>query len=565
MKIALVNTYDIMGGAAIACHRLFQGLRESGADCRLVVKNKKSANDSVICVTPEQNDDELADIAQAIDHFLDRYVTSNKTGISNTIFTPTHRGYDLSSVGFIRQADVINLHWVADFQSPASICSLLALRKPVVWTLHDQWPFTGGCHYSAGCDGYGADCSECPQLAKDPFKLPAAVLKDKQAVLKDARITIVTPSRWLANCVKESSLFKNFRAEVIPYGLDTDIFTPVPKTAAKQMMGFDPQEVIILFGAVNISEMRKGGRELLAAMNYCNAYSAFKDLVDKGLVRFVCFGSGHELFVESGMPVVSLGYLDSIERTSLAYSAADMFLLPSLEDNLPCTMLEAMSCGTPVVAFSSGGIPDAVVDGVTGRLVETGNVSGLAEAIVSLAMDQHQCDAMAQACRRTALQSFALHIQAQRYLDLYEDLIRTNKARPELCKPTYKRAAVPAKRDDAMVRVETVMGVHLQASFQELSKLLEASELDRAARLEVINSLSEQLAESELDRAARLEVINSLSEQLAESELDRAARLEVINSLSRQLEESDAKFKRLIDFWPAGIVWKLLQLRRNAE
>ena len=461
MKIALINTYESFGGAAIACHRLFRGLLQTGMDCRLVVKCKQSDDDLVIRASADESDPEASDILSAMTLLVDRYIINNRTDITNTIFSLPHVGYNLSTFNFIRSADVINLHWVADFQSPSTIRSLLALGKPVVWTLHDQWPFTGGCHFSAGCEGYRADCAPCPQLAEDPFRISAAVLRDKLSLIRKEQLTIVTPSRWLANCARQSVLFAKSRIEVIPNGLDTEWFTPIPKDTAKRMMGFDPEKIIILMGAHRMDESRKGGQEALAAIGCCLENSAFRDLVNNELVTPVCFGAESQSSVKSALPMVSLGYLDSVERMSLAYAAADMFLLPSLEDNLPNTMLEAMSCGTPVIAFRTGGIPDAIVDGVSGRLVEPKNVTQMAEAIVSLAMDPDQCRRMGEACRLTALRSFALDIQARRYLDLFDDLTKTRQAQPGPLKLTRHEVEGSPRDHEDCIAIDVEMGSNL--------------------------------------------------------------------------------------------------------
>ncbi|MFH1950485.1 MAG: glycosyltransferase, partial [Pseudomonadota bacterium] len=248
MKILQISTYDIRGGAARASYRLHKGLREIRQDCRMLVRYKDSEDDDVFCVSPkdpQEKDDQR--------FFLDvvvqgQYINAHRTDMSNTIFSLPYSGLDLSTLPMIKAADIINLHWVARYQSLLTLNRLFSLGKPVVWTLHDQWAFTGGCHYAAGCRKYRTDCMGCPQLDDDSFNLPAAILKDKQALFEGADITIVTPSRWMAECAKESHLFKDLRVEVIPNSLETDLYTPSPKAEAKRKLGLEGDTVTLLFG-----------------------------------------------------------------------------------------------------------------------------------------------------------------------------------------------------------------------------------------------------------------------------------------------------------------------------
>src|ERR1041385_8424601 len=260
MKSALISTYDVRDGASIAAHRLNVGLRQLGIDSKMIVLYKNSSDDAVIqferSESPERAFEEflLSKVLQT------GYIDSHRTDLSNTMFSIPCAGHDLLATPDVYEADVINLHWVAQYQSITSIKRLLDSGKPVVWTLHDQWAFTGGCHYSAGCEGYASNCRPCPQLAEDPAELPAAVLRDQLELFEGASFTLVTPSGWLARTAKRSKLFKNTRTEVIPNSLDTDSFSPVPKSEAKKQFGIESDVITLLFGARDGTEMRKGFR-----------------------------------------------------------------------------------------------------------------------------------------------------------------------------------------------------------------------------------------------------------------------------------------------------------------
>ncbi len=512
-----MSTYDIQGGAAIAAHRLHRGLRGLGEDCRMGVRHKSSANDTVIHLSPQEeanpSDQEffLRTVIQG--HCID----SHRTDISNTMFTLPYPGYDIACLPPVQEADIINLHWVSGFQSPITLRKLFSLGKPVVWTLHDQWAFSGGCHYAAGCAEYQTDCTDCPQLADDPFNLPAAVLRDKQALLSPANLTIVTPSRWLASCARESSLFRKLRVEVLPNSLDTDFFTSLPKEGAKKDLGLSTESVTLLFGATDCAEKRKGFSELLTALRLCLAHHDFRTLAEGGRLKILCFGHPDSTLNHSGLPIIPLGYLGSPERVKTAYAGADLFILPSLEDNLPNTILEALSCGTPVVAFATGGIPEVVKDGENGRLAPVGDSQALARAILSLVLHPEESAQMGRNGRNLMVEEYSLPIQAKRYKNLYQELVRGHEPRhpfsflTEACNPAQWKGTSLA--DGFQGDLETALGPHLQAIFEPvlfralkqftpgLHRLWQSTEADRAARMEQIVELTRILKEAEADRA----------------------------------------------------------------
>ena len=323
LNICLLSTNDVSGGAAKAAYRLHRGLRLWNNNSVMLVRNKKSADEQVSALRTLHGREEAEEkIFSAIRSEL---INQNRTDISDTIFSLPYPGYDVLNTDVVRDADVINLHWVNYFQSVESIGSLLSLHKPVVWTLHDQWAFTGGCHYSAGCEKYTQRCEQCPQLLDDSSRLPELVLKNKLNYF-DNSLAIVSPSNWLAGCARKSTLFKNCRVEVIPNGLDLDTFKPTAKNQAKRNLNINTDTTTILFGAASHAKKRKGFPQLCKAFDFCRKNEKFAELIRTGKIRIITFGTSNSPLRRIEIPALSLGYIDSDEKLALVYSASDFRL-----------------------------------------------------------------------------------------------------------------------------------------------------------------------------------------------------------------------------------------------
>jgi len=542
MKILQISTYDVRGGAARAAYRLHSGLLEIGEDSRMLVRFK-SSNDSRVFPVASESTSGAFSIGEAIQEY---YINSLRTDVSDTLFSFPYPGYDISGLDIVRATDIINLHWVSFFLSPITLHRLFDLGRPVVWTLHDQRPFTGGCHYSAGCAGYRRNCAACPQLADNPFDLPEVFLEDNLKLFRDANLTIVSPSRWMADCARESRLFKGRPIEVIPNSLDTGFYRAIEKKEAKRGLGISNGTVVILFCAESGLERRKGLTELIAALEYCQTKPSFQGLIRNASVKLVCLGNIDDTLVSLGIPVLSPGYMDSDEKIRMVYSASDIFVQSSLEDNFPNTVLEAMSCGIPVVGFRVGGIPEMVTDGDTGILVPTGDVKEMGEAILSLALDARKRKAMGENGSKRALEEFCLARQAGCYDELYQDLHYGHKQHFQ--RSSNDLAQRPAQTKTLAVKVDISTGDHFKDIFVpillttmgELQSALKESEADREARLEQVKDLTGRLKESEADRAERLKQIEELTGQIEESNRDRGLRLDQVKDLTGRLKESEA-------------------------
>jgi glycosyltransferase involved in cell wall biosynthesis len=421
MKISLINTYDISGGAARAMYRLHQGLLAIGQDSKVLSINKNSTDDNVIAIDPTYAQ-KREGYPTHISSLIQDYISHNRSDLSNTLYSFPYPDFDLSNHPRIQESDIINLHWVAYFQSPRTIESLLATKKPIVWTLHDEWAFTGGCHYTAGCKGFTDKCSNCPQLTITNSQIPIYILKEKLDRLTN-QITVISPTNWLANQAKLSKLFRDSRIEVIPNAIDTSIFQPTPKDIAKKNWDIEADTFTLLFGAENGNERRKGFAELLEALRILSRNPSWQSQVESGKIRILVFGQPSKDIKSLGIPYTSLGHTKDDLLLALAYSAADLFVLPSLEDNLPNTMLESLSCETPIVAFQAGGIPDVVIPGKTGWIAEYSNSSSLAYKILEAYENPNLRKTLGENGRKWMTEEFHMHVQAEKYIELFNELL----------------------------------------------------------------------------------------------------------------------------------------------
>jgi glycosyltransferase involved in cell wall biosynthesis len=351
------------------------------------------------------------------------YIDANRSGLSNTYFSFTLNGAPVADSEIVKSADVINLHWVEKFISNRSLAQLAALGKPLVWTLHDQRPFTGGCHYASGCTGFIDSCHDCRQLLRDPHHLPQRVLNERLSILGDMNLTIVAPSNWLAGEARKSRLFRDKPIRVIANSIDTDLFFPSSKPAAKAQVDIGAEVVTLMFGAQHNRERRKGLEELMESLEICLRDKKFRDACEGGAIQVISIGDrGSDI---SRLPIRSnnFGYIEDDQKLATLYSATDLFIIPSLEDNLPNSLLEAMACGTPVAAFATGGIPDLLENRINGALVDKGDTAAFAEAILDLVFNERKRSVFGARSRSLIEARFRQRIQAGKYCELFEDLL----------------------------------------------------------------------------------------------------------------------------------------------
>jgi len=430
MNVVLVNTWDIFGGASRAAHRLYNGLRQAGVETTYLVNDKRSSDGNI-----QELKKQRCERGRQEGAVQRNYIEANRSSLSNTYFSFTWNGAALADNPWIRSANIINLHWVEKFVSNRSLCELATLGKPVVWTLHDQRPFTGGCHYASGCNGFISGCIECRQLRQDAQHLPEKVVAERMDIMADMDLTIVTPSKWLADAARSSRLFRDKRVEVIPNSVETDLFSPLDKTQAKSQLAIGENVVTLMFGAQHNREIRKGFRELMESLRLCLQDDRFRQACETGTIQIISIGDKGSDIEKLPIRSNNFGYIEDDRRLAQLYSATDLFILPSLEDNLPNSLLEAMACGTPIAAFATGGVPDMLKHERNGMLAETRDTRALANAILALVFDAEKRKVFGEQSRALIEAGYRLQDQAGNYSALFRSLLDSTPGRVNVPAP----------------------------------------------------------------------------------------------------------------------------------
>jgi glycosyltransferase involved in cell wall biosynthesis len=414
MKILHVSTDDIYGGAARAAYRLHAALAHLGQASQMLVLRQRTTDPAV---TRFEYPMELrARLRRRVRRWriaraAARYREMRPPGAE--LFNDDRSEHGAAVIEQLPPADVLNLHWIANFVDLPTFLADVPARLPVVWTLHDMQPFTGGCHYDRGCGRFAETCGACPQLGSQRRgDLSRAIWGRKAVALASVaadRLHLVAPSHWMADEVRRSSLLGRFPVTVIPNGLDTGVFAPVGQAAARTALRVPVGARIVLFLADELAAERKGFGLL------CQALAGLEGVPDLFLISV----GSHQPALDLPVPQLHLGRVEHDRLLALVYSAADVFALPSLQDNLPNTALEALACGTPVVGFAAGGVPDVVRDGETGWLAPPGDVDGLRAALKRLLADKALCSELAETCRQVAVAEYDRTVMARAYLELY--------------------------------------------------------------------------------------------------------------------------------------------------
>jgi len=395
VKVLHLNTSDIVGGAARAAYRLHRGLLKSGVDSQMLVQKKHG--DKISIVGPKTKPEkEWALLRPEIDKLPLKIFKNNQQGPWSVNWFPTN------IVGKIKKInpDVVHLHWIGN--GMISIRELSKIKKPIIWTMHDMWPFTGGFHLSS------------KYINHDGSWISKHILKQKIKYWRNLNLTLVSPSKWLAKQAKESKLFKDKEIEVIPNGLDTKVFKPIPHKIARNILNLPQDKKIILFGAMGIKDKNKGFDLLTTALKKIQQRVKTQDYL------FLVFGGSRpQNNTRFKIKTKYLGRIYDEANLALIYSSANVFVIPSRQENLPNTIMEAMACGTTCVGFNIGGIPDMINHKKNGYLAKSLDVENLVKGINFCLSNK----GLGSSARKKAENEYSLELQTKRYKKLYNKLV----------------------------------------------------------------------------------------------------------------------------------------------
>ncbi|MBK8195552.1 MAG: glycosyltransferase family 4 protein [Lewinellaceae bacterium] len=402
MNVLLLNTYE-HGGAGVACRRLQAALNETGVRANLLTGN---------------------DLGRRFPFYAERlsFLPYERDKSVRFSFSPANFGNNISTHPLVREADVLHLHWINQgFLSLDNIRQLAETGKPLVWTLHDMWAFTGGCHYSRGCDHFRQTCGECPYLRRPAAHDLSNRIWRRKHKLFPKNIQFVTCSEWLAGVARSSSLLQHYPVTAIANPIDTTVFKPLTaaeRAAFRLEKGVAPGSKLLLFAAMKVSETRKGFQFLLESLRFLKAQHP-----DFQLEILVLGRAEPESLAALPYPAHALGLVQDQADLVRIYGTADVFVIPSLEDNLPNTVMESLACGTPVAGFNTGGIPEMVEHLQEGYIAPQGDSQALADGVLWV-LNRDAGDALRDAARKKVEARYANAVIAEKYTELYRSLSR---------------------------------------------------------------------------------------------------------------------------------------------
>ncbi|MDR2691319.1 MAG: glycosyltransferase family 4 protein [Dysgonamonadaceae bacterium] len=419
MKILLLSTSERTGGAAIATNRLMHALNKSGQEAKMLVRDKQTDDPQVAPINTDRRKKKINFIRFAYERWV--IFLNSRFGRKNLFAVSiANTGTDISKHPLVKEADIIHLHWINQgFLSLTDIRKLIESGKPVVWTMHDMWVFTGICHHAWGCEAFTKACGNCSFLAsKKKNDLSARVLKGKR-FLAQSNIRLVAVSSWLKNLAEKSVTTGKLNISVIPNVIDTSVFSPSDKQAMRNKYSFPPEKKIIIMGAAKINDTIKGFDILRQALPL---------IEDKENLLLLLFGeikkNGSFL---SDMPVeyVYMGLLSDTSVIAELYAAADVTVVPSHYETFGQTLIESMACGCPVVSFNNSGQADIVNHQTNGYLAEYKNVEDLAAGITWV-LENTEKLRLSDACVKKAKENYSETVVAGKYIALYTDLLTGN-------------------------------------------------------------------------------------------------------------------------------------------
>jgi glycosyltransferase involved in cell wall biosynthesis len=406
MNILHIVAGELTGGAAKGAYWLHLGLNDIGVNSKILTTSKKNyqSSESKYTINKNKIDKGFSLIRSNLDNlFLLPYRNRDRRIFSTGIF-----GYDFTKTELYEWADIINLHWING--GFVNIKDLSKVDKPIVWTIRDMWPMTGGCHYSIECDNYKNGCGNCKQLnSNKKYDLSRYVLWRKDKYLPD-NLKIVGISDWVSETASESYLFRDNDIRTIYNNVDSEMFFPIDKNIARNILGIETNKKILLAGAQNIEDFYKGFDKYLEAINNLNKEDYF----------LLFFGNADEELLDTlGFEYKSLGFLYDEVSMRLTYSAADVFIAPSIQEAFGKTIVESLMCETPVVCFDATGPKDLVEHKLNGYKAEPFVSNSLSEGIEWIVSNPDSLNDL----RKYAVEKFDNKVIAEKYKKLYKTLV----------------------------------------------------------------------------------------------------------------------------------------------
>lgn len=413
MRVLIINTSERVGGAAIAANRLMKALKKNGVKVKMLVRDKQTDHLTVFSIGHNWTQP-FKFIGERLCIFIANYFSRKnlfQVDIANT-------GTDVTQHIEFQRADVIHLHWVNQgFLSLSNINKILYAGKPVVITMHDQWYFTGICHYSGNCQKYQELCHHCELMRGTLWgDLAKQVFLKKEKIYRDAQLTFVGCSQWMANLAKTSKLTQGHKVVSIPNAIDTDLFCPQDKRSSRQAFNLPTDKHLILFGCQRITDERKGFHYLVEALQLLKQQHPN---LAKGTEIVVVGGEVESIRHKVPFNIFPVRYVSDPHKMVQLYNAVDLYVTPSLQDNLPNTIMESMACGTPCVGFNVGGIPEMIDHQENGYVAAYKDAQDFANGILwSLGADQ---GTLSRQARNKVVTTYSENAVARKYIDIYEN------------------------------------------------------------------------------------------------------------------------------------------------
>ena len=419
MRVLIVNTSERTGGAAVAAHRLMDALNNNGVKAKMLVRDKETDQLTVSALPQSWR--------QQWNFLWERFVVWTHLHLRREHLFEidiANCGTDITKLPEFQEADIIHLHWINQgMLSLNNIRKILESGKPLVWTMHDIWPATAICHLTLDCRNFETSCSHCRLLpgGGSGHDLSARIWQRKQRLLEGKRITFVACSQWLASEARKSGLLTGQDILSIPNPIDNRLYAPSDKRKARQQLGLPEKDRLILFVSQRVTNPNKGMSYLMEA---CRQLVCQYPEMEQHTSVVVLGGHAEDLHFP--FQTYPLGYVNDEQRIVQVYRAVDVFVLPSLSENLPNSIMEAMACGVPSIGFRIGGIPEMIEHLKNGYLATYRDAADLAKGL-HYVLAEADYDDLSRECLKKVAHNYSQQSVAKRYQEVYNKVMNSHK------------------------------------------------------------------------------------------------------------------------------------------